>query len=305
MENNKELVSVITITRNRARIIGRAISSVLNQTYRNFEYIIVDGASEDNTYEVVTSFQDPRINYIRLGSNIFGPEIIDIAVNNCSGRYITFLDDDDEYLPPKIEKQVEHMSRLPEEFGFIYCWMDYYDDQTNKLVMKWHPKNKGNVFLNQIEKQSIGGTPTLFLRKEAYSKIGGFNKKLRAVADYEFSTRLSKYYLTDYVPEVLVKVHINHGYQRLTTEPMDMIRIEKLIEFHEYYLEEFKDSFEKYPFLQLDHLNSLARLYYSSKKIEKGKSILLKIMKIKPFAKKTYTTIVRCMFMYTRLVLTK
>ena len=102
---SQPLVSIITITLNRADLIHRCIESIQRQTYTNYEHIIVDGNSDDNTEEVVLAYNDPHIRYIKLDRR--GPEVQMRAGSSVAkGKYITLLDDDDEYLPEKLEKQV-------------------------------------------------------------------------------------------------------------------------------------------------------------------------------------------------------
>ena len=100
------LVSVITITHNRGKLIGRCIQSVLNQSYTNIEHIVVDGASDDNTDEVIAGFNDIRLKYIKLESNWPVAKTINYGVEQSKGMFVTFLDSDDEYLPTKVEKQL-------------------------------------------------------------------------------------------------------------------------------------------------------------------------------------------------------
>lgn len=294
------LVTIITITRNRAGLIPRAIKSVLAQTYRNFEYLIIDGASTDNTSEVVNSFHDDRIRYFSLKENISAIESIDYGISNSLGSFISFLDDDDEYLPGKIEKQLKLIVSLPEEYGFVYCWMDYYDDKKNEIVKEWHPKLRGNVFTRMLEQQSIGGTPSLFLRREAYLKTGGWNRKLKYVADWEFSTRLSEIYLTDYVPEVLIKVHINHGYQRMMTGAMSVERIQSLIQFHQHYLSEYSGQFELNPKLSVLHLNSLAMYFAMLNDFGQSIFYLKKSMQIRFFSTRWMKKLFKISILYLR-----
>ena len=203
------------------------------------------------------------------------------------------MDDDDEYLPHKIQKQISLLSSLSTDYGFVYCWMDYFDDQTGLLIREWHPKVKGNAYFDQIEKQSVGGTPTLFIRREAFSRVGGLNKTLKYVADWEFATRLSKYYLTDFVPEVLVHVHTNHGFERMQTKKETPERVQALIEFHEYYLSEFTDGFEIYPKKKIPHLKALSTLYFKSKNLNCGISNFLKFLKCRPKFKLVVRTLLK------------
>lgn len=262
--NRSPEVTIITITRNRASLLARAIKSVLNQTYKSFEYIIIDGASTDDTTKIVHSFNDNRIIYIKQGYNINPTISIDDAVELSKGKYITFLDDDDEYLPTKIEKQINLFKNLSEEYGLVYCWMDYYDEKSNKLVKEHHPSNRGYIFYDCIEKQSMGGTPTLFMRRGVYFDVKGWNKNLKYITDWEFNTRIARKYLIDFVPEVLVKVYISHSFERQTTSQLKLDKLNNIynqIEFHNYYLREFSEGFEKYPIKKSTHLERLARLY--------------------------------------------
>ena len=103
---NYPLVSIITITYNRADLIHRCIESIQKQTYQNYEHIIVDGNSKDNTRDVVLGYKDAHIKYIKLPHNGASYQMKE-GSKIAKGKYVTFLDDDDEYLPEKVEKQGE------------------------------------------------------------------------------------------------------------------------------------------------------------------------------------------------------
>jgi glycosyltransferase involved in cell wall biosynthesis len=280
--SKKPEVSIITVTKNRADLLERAIESVLAQTFTEFEYIIIDGASTDHTTQVVQSFNDKRIVYKKLEEDL-SPSVlcIDYAVNLSEGNYITFLDDDDEYLPKKIEKQYNLLKSLPEEYGCVYCWMDYYDAKTNKMIKEHHPAIRGNIFHECIEKQSIGGTPTLFLKKKVYLEINGWNKDLNYTTDWEFNTRIARKYLIDFVPEVLVKVHIHHAYHNMNLARFDeqyKNNILNTIQLHEYFLSEFKDGFTKYPRKKMLHMITLAKCYARLRNFKKCKKLLVELV---------------------------
>jgi len=276
------LVTVITLTRNRDNLLPRAIKSVLNQSYKNIEYIIIDGASTDQTPKVVGSFNDPRIKYIKLESNLSHSLSYDLAFKNAQGEFITFLDDDDEYLYEKIEKQQKLLSSLPKEYGFVYCWMDYYDENKRCKVLECHPGQRGNIYYNQIEKQSIAGTPTLFIRRDALLMVGGLRKELQHASDWELVCRLARTYLVDYVPEVLVHVYVNHEYDRMSTFKMTDDKIISLIEFHEYFLVEFADAFSIYPNKQIPHFSALSKLYLRTNNFRKSWNYFVKLLNQKP-----------------------
>ena len=103
----KKLVSVITTTHNRGNIIKECINSVLNQTYKNFEYIIVDNGSTDNTKEIVHAFKDKRIKYIWQENSGSPAGSRNTGMMAAKGYYIAICDSDDLWLPQKLEKQIE------------------------------------------------------------------------------------------------------------------------------------------------------------------------------------------------------
>ena len=127
------LVSVIIPTRNRVEMLCRAVNSVLSQTFDNLECIVVDDESHDNTEKVINSFEDDRLKYFRHEKNKGASAARNTGIRQSKGGLIAFLDDDDEWIATKLEKQVPLLKGLPERFGMVYCWMDYYD-ANNKLV---------------------------------------------------------------------------------------------------------------------------------------------------------------------------
>ncbi|GAH83893.1 unnamed protein product, partial [marine sediment metagenome] len=122
-------VSVIIPTYNRADMVGRAIQSVINQTYQDFEIIIIDDASTDNTREVAREFQEreKRIKYFKHEINKGGGAARNTGIKNSKGEYIAFLDSDDEWYPEKLEKQIEIFNKNDENLGVVYSGVFYID----------------------------------------------------------------------------------------------------------------------------------------------------------------------------------
>jgi len=114
------IVSVIIPTYIRAHVLAKAIQSLLNQTYQDFEIIVVDDGSIDNTEEVVKSFNDPRIRYIRHKENCGGSAARNTGIRAAYGECIAFQDSDDEWLPEKLEKQMQVFENAPAEVGVVY-----------------------------------------------------------------------------------------------------------------------------------------------------------------------------------------
>lgn len=286
MDSSAPLVSIITITRNRANLIHRAIESIQNQTYENFEHIIVDGNSEDNTQEVVKSYTDARIKYIKLSQ--YGPSVqLKAAIKEVKGRYITFLDDDDEYLPTKIEKQVVLIESLPLEYGFVYCWMDYFDNRTKQYLYTHRAELRGFVGDDVVSTPTVSGTPTCFFRKEVFIEMGGWRDDIGfMMSDWELAARTCQRYKVDYVPESLVKVYVNHGVQRMSDN--GYYRTDywpRALTFANHFLSEFSDVFARFPSRSVPHLYMASRSCFAQRKWKEGWRYYKKLIRLKPSVK--------------------
>ena len=210
---SKPTVSVIIPTYNRAHLLKRTIKSVLNQTFQDFELLLVDDGSTDNTKELVYDFvrNDSRIKYI-WQENSGGPaKPINTGINQSNGVYITILGSDDEILPEKLEKQVAKFNSAPIKVGLIYCGLQYIPvdkKQASKIII---PKLRGNLFKELLKGSFIGGITPL-IKSECFKKLGLFDVSLPSGEDWDMWIRISKYYEFDYVPEALAIYHI-HGKQ--------------------------------------------------------------------------------------------
>jgi len=281
MNCEEPLVSIITITRNRAKIISRSIESILNQSYSNFEHIIVDGASTDNTVEVVKAYKDKRIKLIQLNENIPIPKTIQIGFEESRGKYITFLDDDDEYLPTKIEKQLNLIKKLSHDYGFVYCWMDYYDNSNHKHISSFQPKFRGNVSELIVERPNLSGTPTFFFRRNVYKQFGGWKEGIGIISDWELAVRVCQQYKVDFVPEALVKVFIDDNINRMSNKNYYKNFYSNLIIFHKYFLSEFANIFEKFPSKKAEHYYNISYSYFCNMDLSKAFNYYFKLLKVK------------------------
>ncbi len=207
-------VSVIIPTYNRAHMVGRAIQSVLDQTYQDFELIVVDDASTDNTEEVVKSFNDERLRYIRHNENS-GSSVAprNTGIEIARGEYIAFLDSDDEWLPQKLEKQIDKFNSVSPDVGLVYCGYAGVSKRTGETLFKVMNAKRGDVFRLIVERNIVGG-PTVLIRRECFQKTGLFDKGFLSFQDWDMWIRIAKYYKVDFVPEILVKYCV-HGTQNI------------------------------------------------------------------------------------------
>lgn len=257
----RDLVSVVTITRNRGPLLKRCITSILDQTYANIEVILVDGASTDNTDEVISSFNDDRVKYIKLNENLPVIETLNIAIKNCSGKFISFLDSDDEYELSKIEKQVNLINSLTEDYGMVYCWMRYINSKSKKTIKIHNPKLRGFVGNEVVAKPIVSGTPSYLFKADALRISGGWKSEIGIISDWELAARFCQNWKVDFVPEPLVKVFVNHNLNQMTSTSYYENLYEKLIIFHNYFLIEFSNVFENYPNRKEYHLLKLVYSY--------------------------------------------
>ena len=277
------LVSIVTITFNRADLIHRCIESIQNQTYQNYEHIIVDGNSSDNTEDVVKSYNDPHIKYIKLNKNGCALQLragADVA----KGKYITFLDDDDEYLSQKIEKQVTLFESLTEDYGVVYCWMSYYNNDNPDKVIRIHKTElRGDVRDITPSRPLVSGTPTMMIRRSTFERYGGtYNDDIGFImSDWELMTRICQHCLVDYVPESLVKVYVNHGHARLTTDFYGE-KARRAVLFHNHFLTLFSDTFEQHPKSADYHYRSLVEAYLTLGNYHDAWQYYVRLLKIRP-----------------------
>lgn len=284
---NNSLVSIITITRNRAELIGRCIESVQFQSYKNYEHLIIDGASEDNTEDVVKSYSDKRIIYLKLNENTPIPETIWLAFKQSSGKYIAFLDDDDEYLPDKIKKQVNLFETLSESYGLVYCWMSYYNFVSKKFIKIHNPSIRGDVSKDVVEKPVISGTPTFLIKREVFSEVGGWKNEneIGIISDWDLGARICQKWKVDYVGESLVNIYVNHSHIRMSDKAYYKDSLERSIKFHKYFLSQFSDIFEKYPSKSVTHLYSLSSSLIKIGRWKDATSYYFKLLLLKPSLK--------------------
>jgi glycosyltransferase involved in cell wall biosynthesis len=186
-------ISVIIPTYNRGTFTSHAIKSVLAQTYKDYEIIVVDDGSTDNTLEQLKVFGD-QIRYIYQENQ--GPSAArNKGIQNAKGRYIAFCDSDDRFLPTKLEKQMEFIKSNP-ECRFLYTW--YYNvnekGEITKLRKPLSCKNQEHLQYCLFTRKFTIRTSTLLVDKMCFEKAGLFNEKFWYSQDWDMWLRLAAHY---------------------------------------------------------------------------------------------------------------
>ena len=194
VEQNSEepLVSVIIPVYNREDYIGEAIESVLNQTYKNFELIIVNDGSTDNTENIVKGYaeKDKRIKYF-YQENQGAYSARNKGIEESNGEFISFLDSDDKYFPYALEKMVYLFQTLPENVKLIYGnFINEIEGQKEKIYREIVEPAPKPVLFHQF----LIGNPILpttsMVRKDVFEEIGLFDDKYSMAEDYDFWTKI-------------------------------------------------------------------------------------------------------------------
>jgi glycosyltransferase involved in cell wall biosynthesis len=211
-------VSTVICTYNRAWILGRAINSALEQTFANYEIIIVDDGSTDDTSDLVASYNDPRIRYIRLPENRGLAHARNTGVMQARADLIAWLDSDDEWLPEKLERQVEYFARASQpNLGLVFTAREVID--ASGTVVRVHKPEFPPGFFDRpfpeiVRRLYVGNflaPVTVMIRKRTVEAIGGFAEHLSGSDDYDLWLRVAGHYRMGYIPQVLARYRVLDG----------------------------------------------------------------------------------------------
>ncbi len=204
MSNNVN-VSIIVPTYNRAYIIERALQSILNQTYADFETIVVDDASTDNTCEIVQSIKDDRIRYIRHERNRGAAAARNTGITAGEGEYVAFLDSDDEWLPEKLEEQMAVFKNISSKVGVVYTGMLRIEGNNRTYIPPAYVRpTQGNIYYSIVLNPILVHTPTVLIRRDCLTKVGLFDENFQASEDTDLWIRVAKHYNFIFIDKPLV-----------------------------------------------------------------------------------------------------
>ena len=203
------MVSVIIPTYQRAHWVSEAIESVLSQTYKDYEILVVNDGSTDNTTEVLYQFQ-ARIKIIEQ-ENKGNSAARNIAIQNSQGQYIAFLDDDDKWMPNKLEKQIA-LLEYNQKLGLIYSDMLFFNDKEvfTEPRSKKHPIHFGRIsWMLFLFGNSVPLSSTVVVRRQTLDEIGLFDETLTHCEDYDLWLRISEKWLFFYLDEPLTMYRLS------------------------------------------------------------------------------------------------
>lgn len=199
-------------TYNRSHFIERAVHSVLNQTYVDFELIVVDDHSTDDTMEKVSAFMglDSRVRFFCHEANRGAQSARNTGMRASQGDYVAWLDSDDEWLPTKLERQMDVFASDPgQKLAVVYAGhRRVYENGSPSQEIP--PNLRGNVYQALLTRYGITAV-TLLIRRRILEKIGFCNENIRAFQEWDLCIRLAEHGDFEFVKETLAVYHLHNS----------------------------------------------------------------------------------------------
>lgn len=220
------LVTVIIPTYNRAAWVKEAVASVLAQTYRDYELIVVDDGSTDGTLEAMASLEG-HLQVLRRRQQRGVSAARNLGAASARGTWLAFLDSDDLWLPHKLARQMDYARTRP---NLLIC-------QTEEIWVRngvrvnppdTHRKVAGDIFLQSLERCLVSPSAVM-LHRRLFEEIGGFDETLPAAEDYDLWLRVAWRYPVGLVPEPLLIKRGGHADQLSRQRGLDRFRIQALV----------------------------------------------------------------------------
>lgn len=278
------LVSVIIPTYNSAKFLSRAIGSVLGQTYRNLELIIVDDASTDGTLAIIRGYaeKDPRITYIVLEKNSGGPVApINRGLGVARGEFIAFLDHDDEWLPEKLQEQVAVLQSSPDTVGAAVCDIELVSNDRTKRSFRRLPDFPTDEAALRVMlcADFFFNFSILCMRRDVFRAVGFLDDRFVLGADHDYYIRIVCACSIAVVHKPLLRyTEYEQSLSRSTHS------IYNAIADLEFLLEKHNDLFVSHPLCLRHRLVQLSSALISVGKTGEARTVLRKALAINLFA---------------------
>lgn len=202
-------ISIVIPTKNRANYILEALDSVFAQTFKDYEIIVVDDGSTDETADVLKPLIDAKkIRYVaQLAAGVSAARNHGVRLANAP--YVAFLDSDDLFLPSKLEKQIALFDQHP-GYGFVHCSFSKFNDAGQELGVRDTSRFSGQVYPWMLQEWSVlMAMPCMLMRADALREAGGFDEGMSWAEDLDLWRRIARRYPIGVVPEPLVKVRVH------------------------------------------------------------------------------------------------
>lgn len=220
------MITIIIPTYNRGKTLLRAINSVLNQTYKDFEVIVVDDNSSDDTELIVSSINDSRVRFVKHSTNLGANAARNTGIDLAKGKYIAFQDSDDEWFENKLEKQINYLLRNP-EVDIVACSFNKYSEGKVETLPS---EEIGCDIQEKLLWGNFISTQTIIGKKECFIEEK-FDTILPRFQDWELMIRMSRRYKIYFMNEPLVNVYVQGD--SISKNPLKAVNaLKKIMEKH-------------------------------------------------------------------------
>lgn len=208
--NNQPIITVLMTVYNGEKYLKYSIESILSQSFKDFEFLIIDDCSTDSSVQIIRSYDDQRIVLHHNEVNIGQTKSLNVGLNLAKGRYIARIDSDDLSFPPRLEKQLDYIVKHP-EYAVVGTSGILIDHLGKKIGTHRVPTNYSEMLVQLFLVSSPMIHVSVLMNKEIICSVGGYNEWFKISQDYElWSTLIRRDYKIGNIPDILVAYRI-HG----------------------------------------------------------------------------------------------
>lgn len=272
-------VSVVIPVFNRAETIGSAVDSVLTQTFKDLELIVVDDASSDRTVEILKGFSDSRLRLICHESNKGAGAARNTGIDAARSEWVAFQDSDDLWMPTKLELQMARLMAPEASYIAAYCGMLVEDMDSPSSPPRYVPDaaipTREDHILRSLLTHSFVSTQTLIARRDLLVSIGGFDTKLPALEDWECMLRLAQNGPFALVDQPLVRQRFSQNSITRSAERRLAARL-RILEKH-------RDLLARDPIVLATHHYSISGALRQAERLEEASEHIAAALRCRPF----------------------
>jgi len=226
-----DFISVIIPVFNRENEFKRALTSVINQTYQNFEIIIIDDCSNNNIYNIIKGFNDKRIKFFKNKENKGVSYSRNTGIKNSQYDIICFLDSDDEWFKDKLKLQINFLIKN-KNLNVVHAEELWIRNFKRVNQGKRHKKSGGDIFIRSLE-LCLMSPSSIMLKKNIFERYGYFNEKLPVCEDYDMWLKISAFESVGFIEKPLIYKYGGHsGQLSRKYEAMDKFRVMSLVDIY-------------------------------------------------------------------------